>query len=133
MVADALSGDRAIGMAMIKPGWETGGPTPEILPVGGAGRIVEAEELSDGRYNIVLEGEFRYRVVAESPPSPYRLAEVEEIASIPFAAAGDALRISTEATSLFREIAAAMEAPPLPEEPLEPGRLAPRLAVQPRY
>jgi len=133
MVADALSGDRTIGMAMIKPGWETGGPTPEIHPVGGAGRIVEAEELSDGRYNIVLEGEFRYRVVAESPPSPYRVAEVEEIASIPFRDASEEMRISTEAASLFRAIAAAMEAPPLPEEPLGPERLASELAVRLRY
>ena len=130
---DALAGERTIGMAMIKPGWESSGPTSDIHPVGGAGRIVEAEELPDGRYNIVLEGEFRYRVVSESPPAPYRVAEVEEIASIPFADAGDALRISTEATSLFREIAAAMEAPPLPEEPLEPERLASELAVRLRY
>jgi uncharacterized protein len=133
MVADALSGDRTIGMAMIKPGWETEGRTPEIHPVGGAGRIVEAEELSDGRYNIVLEGEFRYRVVAESPPAPYRVAEVEEIASIPFRDPSEAMRISTEAASLFRAIAAAMEAPPLPEEPLGPERLASELAVRLRY
>jgi uncharacterized protein len=133
MVSDALSGDRTIGMAMIKPGWETGGRTPEIHPVGGAGQIVEAEELSDGRYNIVLAGEFRYRVVAESPPAPYRVAEVEEIASIPFRDASEAMRISTEAASLFRAIASAMEAPPLPEEPLGPERLASELAVRLRY
>src|SRR5439155_2855429 len=94
MVADALAGERTIGMAMIKPGWESAGPTPDIHPIGGAGRIVEAEELPDGRYNIVLQGEFRYRVVSESPPAPYRVAEVEEIATIPFADAGEALKIS---------------------------------------
>ena len=49
MVADALAGDRTIGMAMIRPGRESSGPTPKIHPVGGAGRIVEAEELSDDR------------------------------------------------------------------------------------
>jgi hypothetical protein len=133
MVADALSADRTIGMAMIKPGWETAGPTPEIHPVGGAGRIVEAEELPDGRYNIVLLGEFRYRVLAESPPSPYRVADVEEIASIPLRDAAETIRVSTEATSLFRAIAAAMEVPPLPDEPLEPERLASELAVRLRY
>ncbi|HEX9287278.1 MAG TPA: LON peptidase substrate-binding domain-containing protein [Thermoanaerobaculia bacterium] len=133
MVADALAGDRTIGMAMIRPGRESSGPTPKIHPVGGAGRIVEAEELSDGRYNIVLEGEFRYRVLAESPPAPYRVAEVEEITSIPFRDAGEAIRISTEAVSLFRAIAATMEVPPLPDETLEPERLASELAVRLRY
>ncbi|HEV8231601.1 MAG TPA: LON peptidase substrate-binding domain-containing protein, partial [Thermoanaerobaculia bacterium] len=43
MVADALAGDGAIGMAMLKPGWERSGPIPAIFPVGGAGRIVESE------------------------------------------------------------------------------------------
>ena len=77
MVADALEGGgRTIGMAMMKPGWERLGPSPPIFPVGGAGRIVEAEQLPDGRYNIVLAGEFRYRVVEESPPAPYRIANV---------------------------------------------------------
>ena len=133
MVADALAGERTIGMAMIKPGWESAGPTPDIHPIGGAGRIVEAEELPDGRYNIVLQGEFRYRVVSESPPAPYRVAEVEEIATIPFADAGEALKISTEATLLFRAIAASMEAPPLPDEILDPERLASELAVRLRY
>ena len=28
MVADALAGDRRIGMAMIRPGWELAAPTP---------------------------------------------------------------------------------------------------------
>ena len=70
MVADALEGDRRIGMAMLKPGWELSDDPPPILPVGGAGRIVESEQFPDGRYNIVLEGEFRYRIVEETPAAP---------------------------------------------------------------
>jgi Lon protease-like protein len=133
MVADALNGEGTIGMAMIQPGWELAGPTPEIHPVGGAGRIVESEELADGRYNIVLEGEFRYRVLAESPPAPYRVADVEELASIPFPDADEASRASGRLRSLFAEVAAAMAMPPLPVEELEPERLASEVAQRLRY
>lgn len=133
MVADALEGDRAIGMAMMKPGWERSGDTPPIFPVGGAGRIVEAEHLPDGRYNIVLEGEFRYRVVEESPPAPYRIANVDLLSSIPFASASEAAEVCSDASSLYRELAAAMELPPLPEEEHGAERLASELALRLRY
>ena len=83
MVADALEGDRTIGMAMLKPGAE-GPEPPRIHAVGGAGEIIESEQLEDGRYNILLEGRFRYRVLEEARPDPYRVARVEEIRSVPF-------------------------------------------------
>jgi len=133
MVADALDGDRTIGMAMMKPGWERSGRTPPIFPVGGAGRIVEAEHLPDGRYNIVLEGEFRYRVVEESPPSPYRVASVDLLSSIPFPSSSETEAACSDASSLFRELAAAMELPPLSEEELDAERLASELALRLRY
>jgi Lon protease-like protein len=133
MVADALSGDRTIGMAMMMPGWEHGGETPAIFPVGGAGRIVDSEELPDGRYDIVLEGDFRYRILGESAPAPYRIASVEEVESVPFASEAEARRVSQEATSLFREVAAPMELPPLPDGPLSPEHLGFQLALRLRY
>src|SRR5260370_32604395 len=67
MVADALAGDRTIGMAMLKRGWEESDADPPIRLVGGAGEIVESERLEDGRYNILLEGPFRYPVLGTTP------------------------------------------------------------------
>jgi Lon protease-like protein len=133
MVADALVGEKTIGMAMIQPGRESDGPTPGICAVGGAGRIVESEILPDGRYNIVLEGEFRYRVLQESPPSPYRVAEIEELASVPFAEPDAAVRAATALRSLFREIAGALDLPPLPAGELDAERLASEVALRLRY
>jgi Lon protease-like protein len=133
MVADVLSGDRTIGMAMMKPGWERAGPIPPIFPIGGAGQIVDSEELPDGRYNIVLLGAFRYRILGESPPAPYRIANVEEIGSIPFSSEAESGRVSREAASLFLEIAGPMELPPLPQGPLSPERLGSELALRLRY
>ncbi|HEX5133788.1 MAG TPA: LON peptidase substrate-binding domain-containing protein [Thermoanaerobaculia bacterium] len=133
MVADALSGENTIGMAMLKSGSERAGAVPEIFPIGGAGRIIASERLSDGRYDIVLQGVFRYRVLDESPPSPYRVARVEEIESIPFRTDAEASRVSAEARSLFSEISGAMSLPPLPEETLSPERLGSELALRLRY
>ncbi|HEY6066908.1 MAG TPA: LON peptidase substrate-binding domain-containing protein [Thermoanaerobaculia bacterium] len=130
MVADALAGDRTIGMAMMKPGWERAGATPEIFPVGGAGRIVESEMLPDGRSNIVLEAAFRYRVLDESPPAPYRVAKVEEIESIPFASDAESRRVCDEASVVFGRIAVAMSLAPLPAAALSPEHLASEIAVR---
>ncbi len=57
MVSDALDGDRIIGMVLLRPGWEGDYEgRPAVYPVGCAGLISHAERLSDGRYNIVLQG-----------------------------------------------------------------------------
>jgi Lon protease-like protein len=133
MVADALGGERTIGMAMLKPGWEEGAEPLPVHPLGGAGEIVEAEELPDGRYNIVLEGRFRYRILEESPADPYRVAQVEEVPSVSFATAEETARVSLLAVQLFTEVSRSMELPPLPEGALSPERLASELAVRLRY
>ncbi len=111
MVADALEGDRTIGMAMLKPGAE-GPEPPRIHAVGGAGEIIESERLEDGRYNILLEGRFRYRVLEEAPPDPYRVARVEEIRSVPFPQPEERDRVLRAVVSLFtRDRRSARSAP----------------------
>ena len=132
MVADALAGDRTIGMAMLKPGSE-GAEAPRIHAIGGAGEIIESEQLEDGRYNILLEGRFRYRVLEEERPDPYRVARVEEIRSVPFPRPEERDRVLTGVVALFAEIAGQLELPPLPAEELEPERLASELALRLRY
>jgi Lon protease-like protein len=80
MVADALAGDSIIGMIMLQPGFEAEYEgRPAIFAVGCAGVIVTAEELADGRYNIVLGGLVKFRVLSEDASLPYRFAEVEAI------------------------------------------------------
>lgn len=133
MVADALQGDRTIGMAMLKPGWEASDEDPRIYEVGGAGEIVESEELEDGRYNILLESRFRFRVVEESPPAPYRVARVEEVRSVPFSDHAQQVRVLAAATTLFGEVARDLELPPLPSDALSAERLASEIALRLRY
>ena len=133
MVADALEGDRTIGMAMLKPGEEAESEAPQIYRVGGAGEIVESERLEDGRYNILLEARFRFRVLQEAPPDPYRVARVEEVRSVPFADPSEQARIRSNAAALFDEVARELELPPLPSETLAPERLASEIALRLRY
>ncbi|HEX8444659.1 MAG TPA: LON peptidase substrate-binding domain-containing protein [Allosphingosinicella sp.] len=61
MVRDALASDRLI--AMIQPKDET--TVPRLFEVGCIGRIIASEELEDGRFNIVLAGVSRFRLIEE--------------------------------------------------------------------
>ena len=80
MVADALEGDSIIGMILLQPGYEAQYEgRPPVYAVGCAGVIVSVEELRDGRYNIVLDGLVKFRVLSEDASRPYRLAEVEAL------------------------------------------------------
>ena len=80
LVTDALSSHRTIGMTLLKPGYEADyHGRPPIYPIGCSGSIVREERLDDGRYNIVLHGRERFRIVEEQQGAPYRLALVEPL------------------------------------------------------
>ncbi len=80
MVADALEGDRIIGMVLLQPGFEVMYEgTPPIFQVGCAGVITHSEALADGRFNIVLRGIDKFRVVREDTSLAYRRATVEPL------------------------------------------------------
>lgn len=78
MTTAALAGSNVIGMALLKPGFEKEYEgRPAIYDVGCAGIILRHEKLPDGRFNIMLMGARRFRIVAELSGDPYRLADVE--------------------------------------------------------
>ena len=53
-----------IGMVLLRPGWERDYEgRPPVYPVGCSGVITHAERLPDGRYNIVLRGLEKFRIV----------------------------------------------------------------------
>ena len=80
MVADALATDRLIGMALLRPGWERDYEgRPPIYPIGCSGVITHADRLPDGRYNIVLRGLDRFRIVEEDADRSYRRASIEPL------------------------------------------------------
>jgi len=80
MIADALLGDGIIGMILLRPGYEADYyGRPPVHTVGCAGTIIEAEELPDGRYMILLGGLVRFRVTREDRSRAYRMADVEPL------------------------------------------------------
>lgn len=67
-------------MVLLKPGYEGDYQgRPPIYPLGCSGAIVEEERLEDGRFNILLLGQTRFRVLEEREGEPYRLAAVEDL------------------------------------------------------
>jgi Lon protease-like protein len=83
MVADALKGDRIIGMVMLQPGYEAEYEgRPPIVSIGCAGLITDYEELPDGQYTIVLGGLTKFRVTGEDDSRTYRLAHVEAVPEV---------------------------------------------------
>lgn len=77
MVADALQGDRIIGMVLLRPGHEGHDEgRPPIYPLGCSGLITHVERLEDGRYNLILRGLEKFTVQGEEPPDDrlYRTA-----------------------------------------------------------
>jgi Lon protease-like protein len=79
LTADSLADDRLIALALLKPGWEDDNDKqPPIFPVVCLGRIFKEERLPDGRYNLLLHGLSRARIVDEFDSDlPYRTARLE--------------------------------------------------------
>jgi hypothetical protein len=84
MVSDALGGERMIGMVLLQPGYEADYErAPAVYDVGCAGLITHVERLADGRFNIVLRGLERFRILGEEQPSSavlYRRALIAPLA-----------------------------------------------------
>ena len=76
LVGDALVRDRRIGM--IQPQRAVDGAP--LYSIGCVGRIGEIEAMDDGRYNLILEGQSRFRVLREMDvATAFRQVEAELI------------------------------------------------------
>jgi Lon protease-like protein len=74
MVRDAAAAQGRIGMIQPRA---PGEPAP-LYQVGCLGEIVGMEELADGRFNLVLQGSHRFRLIAERDlGTAYRQADVD--------------------------------------------------------
>lgn len=85
MTADALAEDRKIALVLPKPGWEKDyADRPAIHSIACVGRIMAEQQLEDGRYNLLLRGVARIRILKEIPSGkPYRIATVETLVDEP--------------------------------------------------
>jgi Lon protease-like protein len=77
MVQDALEADERFGIVLLRPGWESDYfGAPAVYECGTVGTIEQAVPLEDGRYNIVVRGDIRFRILDEVSRVPYRTARV---------------------------------------------------------
>jgi Lon protease-like protein len=83
MTAEALAAERRIGMVAVRP--EHAGEMaddPALFRIGCAGVIERAVEREDGRFDIVLLGTHRFRILDEEPGTQgrlYRIARAERL------------------------------------------------------
>jgi Lon protease-like protein len=106
MTADVLDGDRQLAMALLKPGWERDYyQKPAIEPVVCVGTVLTHEKLPDGKYNFLLQGITRARLVRElrDTDKPYRIAELQAIADDPPALEIDLSNERQRLTGMFDE------------------------------
>lgn len=74
MISDAMARDSRIGM--IQPQRPSDGAP--LFSIGCLGKITEFEALAGGRFNLVLEGEARFRILRElDVTTPFRQVEAE--------------------------------------------------------
>lgn len=65
MVTDAMARDRRIGMIQPRPEAVSNPRRPALFDIGCIGHIAEIKALDDGRFDLVLEGLTRFRLMQE--------------------------------------------------------------------
>ena len=134
MLYDCLAGDRRFGIAYIPASPEDPDPDPAAGRVGCIAHIHSAEQLPDGRSNIVTVGERRFVIEGWiDAGQPYRVARVREFADadedtaevVPLAAA-----IRQGFDRLLAALAVLADGPPeRPELPPDPEQMSFRVAA----
>jgi Lon protease-like protein len=85
MVRDALSSDRHLVMALLKPGWERDyRGAPAFHPLGCLARIETVEWLVNDCYDLVVRGMKRVRLGPTVRDYPYRVVVPEPIEQAPY-------------------------------------------------
>ena len=87
MVRDAAASHGMVGMVLLKEGWESDYEgRPPIFPMGAVGRMVAVQNLSDGRFNVLLQGLRRFEITDEVGIESYRQGSIELRDFVPLAA-----------------------------------------------
>jgi uncharacterized protein len=106
MARSALAAEGRIGMVVVRPEFADDMPgDPPLFPVGCAGTIRESQRLPDGRYDIVLEGDVRFRILEELPGEDQRLYRVARVVHLEDQhTPGDAGRIARLRQSIIEDV-----------------------------
>lgn len=75
MIQFCLDNERPFGVVLIKSGPEAGG-SAEPHVVGTVVKIVEVDQLEDGRMNLVAHGQYRFKIINLRQDAPYLVGRV---------------------------------------------------------
>jgi len=78
LVRDCSESEQSFGIALIRTGVEIGGPAEPFL-VGTAARISNVQELEDGKLDVRVSGERRFRIRKIDESLPYLVGMVEPV------------------------------------------------------
>ncbi|RLS90967.1 MAG: hypothetical protein DWI08_00620 [Planctomycetota bacterium] len=96
MVEDALEDNRLIALCLLQPTAGLGGSTSPIYPDICIGQILQEERLPDGRFNLLLQGVSRAKIISEvNNGKLYRTAKVEILHDVPNSSEENADRMRT--------------------------------------
>lgn len=78
MINDCIARKSPVGIVLIRHGREALGPLAEPYTVGTLARILQVQQLPDGRMNIVTVGDERFKIISlESDLHPYLVGYIE--------------------------------------------------------
>jgi len=79
MIRDSLKDDRRIAIGVMRDGWEKEyHGAPPVFKTVSIGHIIDDERLSDGKYNIHVQGIERAHIMKELDYAPYRKVLVRD-------------------------------------------------------
>jgi hypothetical protein len=103
MMRDCEEQGTSFGVVAIREGVEAMGPaTPH--PVGTLAQLRKVEKLEDGRYNLLVVGASRFRIVGVSTRMPYLVGEVEYLQDTD-GGVGTTAELARQVGSAFRSYA----------------------------
>jgi Lon protease-like protein len=90
LARDCLATTRLLAMATLEPGYESDYEgRPPVKAVCGLGEVVQSHPYPDGRYDLLVRGVARVRIVEELPPQrPYRVVNAARLDDVGGSAAG---------------------------------------------
>ena len=107
MAEEAVAGDQLITLSLLSPGWEKDYEgRPPLMPIACLSRIATYQKLSDDRFNLLVLGLKRVRIVRELPPNKlFREAEVQVCEDVyPSATAPTRQGLQKELVDSFKQI-----------------------------
>jgi Lon protease-like protein len=80
LVSDVIEQEARLAVPRLQPGYDSDYyGAPPVFEVCGVGRVTEYARLPDGRFNIVVLGLGRVRILDELRSEPYRVARVQAL------------------------------------------------------